>query len=74
LPPEQQTHARELFRQFNSLPEDRRPIVRREYEQLRSMSEAERNERVNSEEFRGRFNPAEQQMLQDLSRTFGKAP
>ena len=74
LPPEQQTHARELFRQFNSLPEDRRPIVRREYEQLRSMPEAERNERMNSEAFRSRFNPAEQQMLQDLSRTFGKAP
>lgn len=71
LPPEQQNHARELFRQFNSLPEDRRPIVRQEYEQLRSMSESERSARITSETFRSRFNPAEQQMLQDLARTFG---
>ena len=74
LLPEQQSHARQLFRQFNSLPEDRRPIVRREYEQLRSMSEPERNAHMNSEAFRSRFNPAEQQMLQDLARTFGSSP
>jgi hypothetical protein len=73
LPPEQQNHARELFRQFNSLPEDRRPIVRQEYEQLRSMSESERSARLESDAFRSRFNPAEQQMLQDLARTFGSS-
>src|SRR5579872_2696938 len=73
LPPEQQNHARELFRQFNSLPEDRRPIVRQEYEQLRSMSESERSARIASEAFRSRFNPAEQQMLQDLARIFGSS-
>jgi Protein of unknown function (DUF3106) len=73
LPPEQQNHARDLFRQFNSLPEDRRPIVRQEYEQLRSMPESERAARVNSEAFRSRFTPGEQQMLQDLARTFGSA-
>jgi hypothetical protein len=71
LPPEQQNHARDLFRQFNSLPEDRRPIVRQEYEELRSMPESERAARVNSEAFRSRFTPGEQQMLQDLARTFG---
>jgi hypothetical protein len=71
LPPDQQNHARELFHQFNSLPEDRRPIVRQEYEQLRSMSESERSARMASEAFRSRFDPAEQQMLQDLARTFG---
>ncbi len=71
LPPEQQNHARELFRQFNSLPEDRRPIVKQEYEQLRSMPESERNARMNSEAFRSRYTPAEQQMLRDLSQTFG---
>ena len=73
LPPEQQNHARELFRQFNSLPEDRRPIVRQEYEQLRSMSASERSARIANEAFRSRFNPAEQQMLQDLARTFGSS-
>lgn len=71
LPPEQQNRARELFRQFNSLPEDRRPMVKQEYEQLRSMPESERNERMNSEAFRSRYTPSEQQMLRDLSQTFG---
>jgi hypothetical protein len=73
LPPEQQNRARELFRQFNSLPEDRRPVVKQEYEQLRAMPEAERNERMNSEAFRSRYTPAEQQMLRDLSQTFGSS-
>jgi len=73
LPPEQQNHARELFRQFNSLPEDRRPMVKQEYEQLRGMSESERTARMNSEAFRSRYNPSEQQMLRDLSQTFGSS-
>jgi hypothetical protein len=74
LPPEQQAHARELFKQFNGLPEDRRPMVRQEFEQLRSMPESERSSRMNSEAFRGRFTPSEQQMLQDLTRVFGRSP
>ncbi len=48
-------------------------MVRQEYEELRSMPESERNARVNSEAFRNRFTPAEQQMLQDLARTFGSS-
>jgi uncharacterized protein DUF3106 len=71
LPPEQQAHARELFRQFNSLPEDRRPLVRQEYEQLRSMPENQRQARINNAEFNSKFTPAEQQMLRDLTQTFG---
>ena len=73
LPAERQNHARELFRQFNSLPDERRPLVKQEYEQLRSMPEAERSARMNSEAFRNRFSPSEQQMLRDLSQTFGSS-
>jgi hypothetical protein len=43
------------------------------YKQLRSMSESERSVRIMSEAFRSRFNPAEQQMLQGLARTFGSS-
>src|SRR5579871_2067423 len=71
LPPDRQNHARELFRQFNSLPDDRRPLVKQEYEQLRAMPESEREVRMNSEAFRSRYSPSEQQMLRDLSQTFG---
>jgi hypothetical protein len=71
LPPDQQNHARAVFRQFNSLPEDRRPMVRKEFEELRSMRPAEQAAHMNTEAFRSRYTPAEQQMLQDLARLFG---
>ena len=73
LPPEQQNHARAVFRQFNSLPEDRRPMVRKEFEELRSMPPADQAARMNTESFRSRYTPAEQHMLQDLTRLFGSA-
>jgi len=46
-------------------------MVKREFEELRSMPEAQRNARMNSEAFRSRYTPGEQQMLHDLTRVFG---
>jgi hypothetical protein len=46
-------------------------VVKQEYEQLRAMPESERTARMNSEAFRNRYSPSEQQMLRDLSQTFG---
>jgi len=71
LTPEQQNRARDLFRQFNSLPPDRRPLVRSELNAMKTMSPAERESHLNSEAFRSRFTPAEQQMLRDLTQMFG---
>src|ERR1700683_5648224 len=60
LPPEKQNQARRLYQQFGRLPEDRRAPVQSEFENLRSMPEAERNARLNSDEFRNKYTAGEQ--------------
>lgn len=71
MPPETQDRARRLFRRFNQLPDDRRPLVRGEFENLRSLPESERRARMNTEEFRKKYTPSEQQFLQDLASVMG---
>ena len=67
LPPEKQTQARRVWAQYGRLPQDRQPLLRNEFENLRSMPEAERNARVNSDEFRSKYNAGEQSILRDFS-------
>jgi hypothetical protein len=74
LPPQKQNQARALFRRFSALPADRRQALQHELRQLRSMPEADRRARVASEDFRNRFSPSDQQMLQDLTRIFNQTP
>jgi len=74
LPPEKQNQARALFRQFRTLPEDRRRAMRQELQKLRPLSEADREKRMASEDFRNHFSPSEKLMLQDLARTFNETP
>ncbi|MBI2681542.1 MAG: DUF3106 domain-containing protein [Candidatus Solibacter usitatus] len=74
LPPDRQDRARALFREFRALPDDRRHAMRRELQQLRLMSEADRQKRMASEDFRHRFSPSEKLMLQDLARVFNQTP
>jgi hypothetical protein len=67
LPPEKQDEARRLFRQFNQLPPDRRGVLREEFRNLRGLSEADRTARVESDEFRSKFDNREQRFLRSLS-------
>ena len=67
LPPEKQNQARRLFRQFNEFPEERQGVLKQEFESLRAMPEADRQSRLNSDEFRGKYNPKEQKVLGGLS-------
>lgn len=67
LSPEKQNQARRLFQQFGKLPADRQTPVRAEFENLRSMPESERNARLNSDEFRNKYNSNEQGFLRNLS-------
>jgi hypothetical protein len=71
LPPEKQETVRKTFRDFNQLPEERQPEVRRELQRLRRMTADERQSRLNSEEFRDKFNAEEQGMLETLSDLLG---
>jgi hypothetical protein len=63
LPPERQNEARRLFRQFNQLPTERQSALREEFQQLRGMPEADRKERLASEEFRQAYTVREQRFL-----------
>jgi hypothetical protein len=67
LAPERQTIVKRQIQSYSKLPDDRRPAISREFEQLRRLPFDERKARVNSEEFRNRYSPREQQLLADLS-------
>lgn len=67
LPPERQDAARRAFRRYNNLPPDRQNIVRDELQAMRGMSPEERRARLNSDEFRSRFKPHEQALVEQLS-------
>jgi hypothetical protein len=64
---EKQDVVRRQIQAFTRLPDARRPGISREFEQLRRMSSDDRRARMNSEEFRNRYTPREQQLLSDLS-------
>jgi len=72
LPAEKQQTIRARLREFRQLPQERRPVVHHEVEELRLLPDAQREMRLNSDEFRGRFSPREQQIIRDLSIFFPK--
>jgi hypothetical protein len=67
LPPAKQQIIRERLREFRLLPVARLPIVHGEVEQLRLLPEVQRQAFLNSEEFRTKYSPKEQQIIRDLS-------
>jgi len=67
LPPDKQQTVRERLSELRQLPPARRQIVYREVEQLRLLPQARRQARSNSDQFRSRFSPQEQQIIRDLS-------
>lgn len=67
LPPEKQQLLRNDIQELGRLPGERRPVVAREFNRLRRMSEAEREARIESEDFQKTFNPAEQKILTGLA-------
>ena len=74
LPPERQEVARRLFRQFNQLPPDRQNMVREEFQNLRAMPPADRRARIQSEEFREKYDNREQMFLRQFSRLLNPGP
>ncbi|SRR5579884_2363494 len=67
LPPERQEAIRKGFQRFQKLPAERQGAVREEVQRLNALPEAEREERMNSDEFRSRFNKREQQIIRDVA-------
>ncbi len=67
LAPEKQNQLRRLFSQYNEFPKERQGMLIQEYENLRAMPEADRKTRLNSDEFRGKYDAREQKFLGGLS-------
>ncbi|HZT32573.1 MAG TPA: DUF3106 domain-containing protein [Bryobacteraceae bacterium] len=74
LPPEKQDMVRRDIGKFMQLPDERRQTLSKEFEQLRGLPESERQTRLNSEEFKNKYNPEERQMLGDLSGVLAAPP
>ena len=67
FPPDKQNQARRLFRQFGELPAERQGSLRKEFESLRALPDTERRARINSDEFRSKYDSHEQKILRDLA-------
>ena len=68
LPPGQQQIVRRDIARLNNLPPARRQAMSQEFFKLRKMSESERSAYLASPDFRDKFHPAEQEMIENLSK------
>jgi hypothetical protein len=66
LPPQRQQQVRASVTKLKTLPPPRHIVVQRQLAQMRSLSDADRSALMNSEEFRSKFTPAEQQIIADI--------
>jgi len=67
LPSQKQQQVRASLRKLAELPQPRQGMVRRQIKQMRALSDVDRRALMNTEEFRSKFTPAEQQMVEDIS-------
>jgi hypothetical protein len=67
LPPQRQKEVRQSMRDLQQLPQDRKVAVNRELRRMSPMSDEDRQEYMNSEEFRNKYSPAEQEMIGNLA-------
>jgi hypothetical protein len=68
LPPDQQQFVRRDMNRFEKLPPARQQAVQQEFQKLRKMSESERTAYFDTPDFKDKFYPAEQEMIQNLSK------
>jgi len=67
LPPEQQAALQQRYEAFSRLPQQRRTAIRQELLDLRSMTPAQRTERLNSDEVKQSFSPEELGILRGVT-------
>jgi len=63
LTPGQKQQARQVFHQFQQLPQNRRETVNRAIRDMRNMSPEQRDRYMNSNRFRSDFSPSERSIL-----------
>jgi hypothetical protein len=67
LPPEQQAALQQRYQAFSKLPQERRTAIRQELQQLRSMTPAQRADRLNGEDEKQSFSPEELGILRGVA-------
>jgi hypothetical protein len=71
LPVEKQQILERQLPAYNALPPEKKEILGfREIQQLARMSDGERQARLNSEELKSRFSPAELKMISDIAENY----
>jgi phage-related protein len=67
LPPQKRAQVRNSLRQFQAVPQPRHRQMQQQINQLAALPEPDRRALMNSEEFRSKYTPAEQQIIEDVS-------
>jgi hypothetical protein len=67
LPPQRRNQVRESMKDLQQLPQDRKAAVQQEMRHMTSMPDDERQAYMNSEEFRNRYSPSEQEIISNLA-------
>jgi hypothetical protein len=70
LPLDEQAHVRQSTKALQELPQDRRRAVNQELQRMSVMGDDEKQYHMNTDEFRNRFSPAEQEMIGSLTKVF----
>jgi hypothetical protein len=67
LPPQRQNQIRRSVKQFEAIPEERRQQMSEELRHMAPMSDEDRRAYMNTEEFRNKYSPTEQQIIGNIS-------
>ena len=67
LAPAKQQQVRASLQKFAELPPARKALVDRQMNLMKNLPDSDRRALMNSEEFRNKFTPSEQQMIEDIS-------
>lgn len=70
LPLDEQAKVRQSVKDRDALAQDRKRAVNQELQRMSVMGDDEKQYHMNTEEFRNRFSPAEQEMLGNLTKVY----
>lgn len=67
LPPQKRGEVRASLKKFQAVPQPRHRQIQAQINQMKNLSDADRRALMNSEEFRSKYTPAEQQIIGDVA-------
>lgn len=67
LPPQKRAEVRAALLKFKDVPDPRHKQIQKQINQMSTLTDSDRLALMNSEEFRSKYTPAEQQMIGNIS-------